>query len=348
MSQEHYQREIDAVFDRTPQLLCHESEVAEPGDHIEMTYRNRPVVVSCDEAGTVRALVKTCRHRGALVECKTSAAGQLRSFVCPYHGWSYGVDGKLKGMRFSNAFPSCEGKEVSLAELPLTKRYGIYWVIPEDFAEVQVNQFFEPLDSSLQALPMDDYEVFKSNREVKPGNWKLILETFLEGYHIKCLHRDSIAPFFGDAIAIADELKPHIRAGSARQLLSELSEDELEQQPITELATLTYMVFPNTKILLHPDYISLLTMMPVSPDEFIWNHTLLIPKEQNTKELKEHWEKSFNLIEHGVFQSEDLLMTESMHKGLKTGINSHNLLGKVEFPAQWLHEYLAEYTGVVL
>ena len=93
---ELYQLELERIFARCWLFLGHESQVARPGDFVTTRMGNEPIILTRDTAGQIRALINTCRHRGNSI-CRAEA-GRAHSFTCTYHGWTYGLDGRLIGV----------------------------------------------------------------------------------------------------------------------------------------------------------------------------------------------------------------------------------------------------------
>ncbi len=94
--EEVYQLELDRIYMRCWLLLCHESQVAQPGQYFTTWMGDEPIIVTRDRDHQVRAMINSCRHRGNSV-CRADA-GQTRAFLCAYHGWTYGLDGSLIGV----------------------------------------------------------------------------------------------------------------------------------------------------------------------------------------------------------------------------------------------------------
>ena len=91
-----FELEMRNLFDRAWLFLCHESQVPEPGDFFEAVMGRDNVLVVRQKDGSIRALINSCPHRGNAV-CRAEE-GNARSFMCTYHGWSFGIDGTLKGV----------------------------------------------------------------------------------------------------------------------------------------------------------------------------------------------------------------------------------------------------------
>src|SRR5262249_16210950 len=146
----------------------------------------------------------------------------------------------------------------------------------------------------------------RSIREVN-GNWKLVIDAFLDGYHIRHLHRDTIYRFFTDARFEAERAGPRIRAVTARRALFEPGDLDLRLR-----VTPRFLGFPRTSVILHPDYASILCLTPLAPNRTRFVHAMLVPDRDRI----DHWDKSFALIDEGVFAREDLAIVEAMQRGI--------------------------------
>src|SRR4029453_13578464 len=103
VSDEIFRLEMDRIFDRTWVFLAHETEIPVAGDFVSRSLGSAPVIVVRDGDGTVHVLLNSCRHRGAKV-CRPDS-GSVRNFVCPYHGWTYELSGRLMTTTFDRPFP---------------------------------------------------------------------------------------------------------------------------------------------------------------------------------------------------------------------------------------------------
>ena len=111
------------------------------------------------------------------------------------------------------------------------------------------------------------------------------------------------------------------------------------------LATPSQVIFPNTITIFHPDYLSLITVYPAGPERFGWTHRMLIPADKATPDWAPHWEKTFELIEKGVFQKEDIACAIGIQKGMASGANRFVTAGRAEQGVGWFHDEIAKRIG---
>ncbi len=111
---------------------------------------------------------------------------------------------------------------------------------------------------------------------------------------------------------------------------------------LCELATPSQVIFPNTITIFHPDYLSLITLYPVAAGTLRWTHRMLIPAGRTTPDWTPHWEKTFRLIEEGVFQKEDIACAIGIQQGFASGANAHLTAGRAEQGIGWFHASVAQ------
>jgi phenylpropionate dioxygenase-like ring-hydroxylating dioxygenase large terminal subunit len=291
-------------------------------------------IVVRDRDGRLRAFLNACRHRATRL---VDAPCQLESFVCPYHKWSYALSGELRGVPHPKAFASIDKREMGLVELPVAERHGFVWLTSSADGSADLDAYLGPLDAELDAFALSEHVVHQRFSCERRANWKLIMDAFLEAYHIKTLHADTLASFFMDARAIVEPAGRHFRGITARRRLPEARALSPDAWPIRELVTPSYLIFPNTNVICHPDYISVVAAFPLAPNRLRWVHWMLIPEAPKDEAARRHWDRTMNLIEHTVFQAEDLHVAELMQRGLETGANRDMLFGQLEFAVPLFH-----------
>lgn len=198
-----FEREMERIYHRTWVWVGHESEIAAPGDFKSATVGLTPVIVTRARDGAVHVLLNRCRHRGATV-CDRSR-GNTKTFICPYHAWSYGLDGRLIGIPYAEGYDGLLNRE----ELPLVAlKVGIY----NGLIFASMNPEVEPLEGFLgAAIPWIDLfmtqgggfpiKVAGAHKFCFNGNWKIQLENTTDGYHFPFVHRTFVDTLDGDMAA---------------------------------------------------------------------------------------------------------------------------------------------------
>jgi phenylpropionate dioxygenase-like ring-hydroxylating dioxygenase large terminal subunit len=309
-----------ALFD-APRIVATSSAVAERGACVPV---DSSAILVRGNDGVLRAFTNACRHRATRL---VDAPCKAKAIVCPYHGWTYDLTGSLLHRPHAEAFAGID--PVGLRELPVEERHGLVWL------GGGVREHLGELDGDIAALELDRHVLWKHVRQPRRCNWKLVVEAFLDGYHIRVLHRDSIYRFFLDAASIAERVGPHIRALTGRRALLEAPAD-LGGVDLRLLATASHLIFPATTIIIHPDFVSLVTMHPLTADTAEYDHMMLVPVDRAHE--TQHWTKSWALIEEGVFQREDLWVCEQIQRGINSEGTDHLVFGSLEFPVRWFHD----------
>jgi phenylpropionate dioxygenase-like ring-hydroxylating dioxygenase large terminal subunit len=152
------------------------------------------------------------------------------------------------------------------------------------------------------------------------------------------LHRASIYRFFLDAASVAERAGDHIRAVTARRTLRDATADDPRQ-----IATPSFILFPATTIIAHPDFVSVITVAPLAPDRTDVHHMMLVPAARASE--AEHWDKSWQLIEETVFQREDLWVCEQVQRGLADGRTDELVFGALENAVEWFHQSIDSRCG---
>lgn len=190
-----FEREMRDIFERTWVWVAHETELPKPGSFKSTNVGANPVIVSRDRKGAIHTLVNRCRHRGAsLCEQRT---GQANGFTCPYHAWSYGLDGQLRGIPYPDGYESVvEKSELGLKKLRTESYRGLIFATFDDDAESLANFLGDAklwIDRFLKQGGDYPLKVIGTHRFSFRGNWKIQLENTTDGYHFPIVHRSWMA-----------------------------------------------------------------------------------------------------------------------------------------------------------
>ena len=326
-----FARERERLFRRLPLCLGPVDQLREPGSVMAREICGVPVLITRTREGLVKVFLNVCRHRGARLVIDEGEPCKRQSLVCPYHGWTYRLDGSLAGLPRAEAFPTIEKHTLGLRELPSAVRHGMIWAVLDPAAPApDIAAFLGPLDRDLEAIDLGGHRLYRQHAIKRTANWKLIVEAFLEIYHLTRLHAGTIGSFFADAVSVSDAVGPHIRFLAARERTAEIRDLPPERWSPQHHGTLVHFVMPSSIFIYHPDYISHLGLFPSAPDETLFVHSMLTPDVPEDDQAEAHWARSFELIDGKVFNSEDLPTCEQIQRGMGSGANERLIVGRLE------------------
>ncbi|MTI45789.1 phenylpropionate dioxygenase-like ring-hydroxylating dioxygenase large terminal subunit [Roseibium hamelinense] len=328
-SSDIFAEERQHVFNKHPLLAGPSSNVAEPGQCIVSDWDEYPFIIVRGGDGVLRAFLNQCRHRGAeLVARETS---RLKAFVCPFHGWSYGLDGKLRSVTQARQFPDLQKENYGLHPVPVAELGGLVWVLPEEQPEFDIAAYLGPFADDLKSFGISDHVSFTQSRIVKKANWKLLIQTYLEGYHVPYLHAETLAGAFRKGVIAFDRHGPHFRLCAGRTNLLDAREIPEQDRRILDFASVYYSFFPNAFFIMHPDYVSLNLFHPLSADRTLWTHELLYRPELYADETgMDRLQKRFSFTNDAVFDNEDFEVSVGVQNGMARGGNTVHTLGLEE------------------
>jgi phenylpropionate dioxygenase-like ring-hydroxylating dioxygenase large terminal subunit len=325
-------RERERLFRGEPLLAAWSCQMPRPGDHLADDRSGVPILLVRGEDGRVRAFLNVCRHRAARV---AEGAGNRRQLVCPYHGWTYGLDGRLVGVPDRRSFPGVEPADNGLVPLPAAERNGLIWVLAapraDGDASLDARAHLGGLDAEFESYGLAGYHHYETRLIRRRMNWKLVIDTFLEPYHLGVLHRNTVAPLFHPNTCLFDAFGPHLR-----EVLPRRSIESQRGVPAGDWAflahhTVVYVLFPNTVFVMQVDHAETWRVFPVEDrvDECEMFLDFFVPQPIDTDSARRHWERNMDLTIRTVCD-EDFPVSEAMQRNFASGAPSHSYFGRNE------------------
>lgn len=329
-----------ALFRRLPILVGHSSSCAQPKDFLAEELGDAPVLIVRQTDGTLKAFLNVCRHRGSRVtfeEC-----GNNGSFTCPYHAWTYRSDGSLANITNADDFGDVDRTAMGLTELPVEERHGLIWIGLTPGNSIDVAAHLGPVfDAEMASYGIEEFAVERSFTTRAGANWKIIIDGFLETYHLAFLHRTTIGPHIRSNLAPFRPLGSNGCMTAVRTSFDRIRGEDVETADIEPHLVHAYSVFPNTIIvwsgrhfeawLVHPD--------GTDPGSSIVKVIVLGRRSEVEDPTNDYWEKNWVVVTDTVL-TEDMKVGQSIQQGFASGAQTHVTFGKNEPGVQHFHQMI--------
>lgn len=181
-----YQQELNNIVFKSWLWAGHVSQVPNVGDYFLYELAEESVIVVRHDDGEIRALINSCRHRGSRV-CELKQ-GHGKAFACPYHGWVYGTDGRLKAARHMDGVPGFRKEDHGLKHARVAVRFGLIFINFDPDA-YDFNEALAMVDPQLAPYHLETAKIAHRETYSVDANWKIALGNYLECYHCETAHR---------------------------------------------------------------------------------------------------------------------------------------------------------------
>lgn len=344
ISPQRHEAELSTLFRRHPVIMGPSSALREAGAFLTRDVTGVPILIARGQDGVVRAFLNVCRHRGSRVV--TGAAGKVgRAFVCPYHAWNYDLTGALVGISDAPSFVGLDRASHGLVPLPAAERHGLIWVRPslgrEGLEPLDIDAFLGPLASDFAHFGLEKTWLYAPTELRRAMNWKVMVDTFLEDYHFRWVHGQSVHKFYLDNASIYDRVGRHIRYVIPKRTLKELAGTDPANWRLREHSNILYYIFPNTVVVFVADHAAIFAMFPDGgPGRSVMHLSFCLPERPEGEKSKAYWDKNADLIRTAL--EEDFAVGEGIQAGFASGANTHLTFGRYEKGLAFFHDIVEE------
>jgi Rieske 2Fe-2S family protein len=264
-----FAEEIEKLFGRNWLCVGRETRIGKAGEYLVVAAGDASVIVLRDGGGAVRAFHNVCRHRGTRL-CEGREGRFADTIRCPYHSWTYGLDGCLQGAPSTSDLPGFDKSEWPLLSVATRVWHGLVFInLAADPPPLKLAQ----LDERVAAYDLPALTSVRQTVYDVAANWKLIVENYSECYHCAPVHPELVklspptsgANDFSEGPVLGGYMELNDGAGSL-SLSGRACGVPVGELPATEQRRVYYYsIFPNLLLSLHPDYVMFHTIWPEAP-----------------------------------------------------------------------------------
>lgn len=346
-SESMFRLEAERIFRTTWQLLCHENDIPEPGDYVRIDLAGEGLFALRATDGSIRAFHNVCRHRASrLVHDLNGNCG--RDIRCPYHGWTYGHDGRLLGAPRRAAFPGLKIDEIRLPEVEVERCLGFVFVRLGG-EDPPVADILSPVLAELEPYGIPDMVPINALTESEiPVNWKVAVDNNIEGYHIPLAH-PGLQRLFGADYGF--RLHPNglsQAGGPIRERPGMVWSERAYLRLLPDFPRLPgnrqrswhyYSVFPSLAFDVYPDMIDFFQILPVALDRsVIRTRAYGLPTTDRRLRAARYLNDRINR----QVAAEDVALVNGVQAGLGSRTYESGLLADVEVRVLQFHDLVRE------
>ena len=321
----------------------HVSEIPETGSYKLFQQLGQSVIISRAADGTVQAFHNVCRHRASPV--LTEPRGKARRFVCPYHAWTYGLDGSLQKVPEERDFACLDKAAKGLVPVRCGTLRGMIFINLDGTAP-PLADYFAATDRELGDFPLEEMVMLKEITVEMDCNWKAALDNFLEMYHVPTVHAKSIAPYLNPASFLVSLYEHgHARFATRKRGANTIFEVD---RPVSERPpelfrehTIALPMFPNSFMAIDPVGFGWQTWWPVSQTKSVMVFSLMGWKGDEDPAFLDTMVVQVNAI-----AAEDVRLFGDLQRSLDSGVMKSIVMGYQERALYWYQEEIDRKIGV--
>lgn len=354
--QRFYDLELKYIWHKTWLYACHISEIPDTGSFFVFDKLGLSVILARARDGSIHAMHNVCRHRGAPVVQQKS--GRQSRFVCPYHAWSYNLDGSLAVVPGEHNFACLDKTERSLLKVKCEVWRGFVFINLDDEAG-PLEEFLAPVIKKVEYFPLEKMRVWRNKSFELNCNWKAALDNFIEIYHIPTVHGKTAMNWLRpETFWISPMRNGHSCLTTERRIDNEVDQEQtakLLHGPLPDTApvvpgadpffhdhALVIPIFPN---LLpggfNPGGFPLQRHWPSSPGKTIIEISILGWEEED--ENSTYWDALLADLMTQV--DEDIDILNSIQGAIESGYYTGAVLSFLERAIYWYHEEIDKQIG---
>jgi glycine betaine catabolism A len=270
VSPEVFTEEQAKIFSKQWVLVGHQNEIVKAGDYFIAAVANESLVIVRDQRSTIRGFYNVCRHRGTRL--KEDRCGHASAIQCPYHAWTYALDGRLIGAPHMDEVPGFDKADYSLGAVNLALWEGFIFVnLAND--PMPLEEWFAPLAGRFSHWNLPQLRTAKRIEYDVRANWKLIFENYSECYHCPGVHpmlskvspydsaeNDLVkGPFLGGFMKINKGASLTMSGNACALPVGDIQGEDHHR-------IFYYSIFPNMLLSMHPDYVMVHQVWPQAPE----------------------------------------------------------------------------------
>jgi len=342
VSPETFAEEQEKIFSKQWVFVGHQSQIAQAGDYLTAEVAGESLIIVRDKRGVIHGFYNVCRHRGSrLLENRN---GQSAAIQCPYHAWTYALDGRLIGAPHMDEVPAFDKADYSLHAVNLALWEGFIFVNLAD-SPPPLTEWFKPLDGRFSRWNMAGLQSAKRIEYDVRANWKLMFQNYSECYHCLGVHPElsgispydsaendlTEGPFLGGFMRINKDKSLTMSGNACALPVANFGDEDFR-------FVFYYSIFPNMLLSLHPDYVMVHQLQPQSPErtlifcDWFFNPEAFKRTDFDPQDAVEFW----NMV-----NKQDWHVCELSQQGISSrAYEPGPYSARESIPAAWDREYL--------